>query len=179
MSKYTVWMAGDGKFDSWNTKPRKFEDIEADDFMSACRFVWEYYHNGKEGSWILDVDSEHPVLHHKHREWSYSLYPTEEDAYHATFAEIDAQKAATYRKFHKLPDDTPVHLKCWEKFAIPYLEDDGENISITYACYRRNKYAPCYEPKDELMPCIESVDTQVNFCLNIMADCMDCPMRDQ
>lgn len=178
MSKYTVWMAGDGKFDSWNTKPRKFEDIEADDFMSACHFVWEYYHDGKEGSWILDVDSEHPALLHKRREWSYDLYPTEEDAYRATFEKIDAQKIATYRRFYDLPDDAPVCLKCWEKFAIPYLEDDGENVNITYTCYRRGKFVFYYEPKDAALSWRETINAQVGFCLSAMDACMNCQVRD-
>lgn len=84
VQKYTVWMSGDDSFDSMNRHPRKFENIDAEDFISACQYVWEHHHEGKNGYWILDISGRHPVLRHKRREWNYSLHMTYEDAYNAT-----------------------------------------------------------------------------------------------
>lgn len=84
MPKYTVWMSGDDGFDSLNRRPLEFSDIEAEDFISACKFVWEHCHGGKNGHWVLDISGKHPVIHHDRREWSYGLYMTYKDAFDAT-----------------------------------------------------------------------------------------------
>lgn len=84
MSKFTVWMSGEDTLYAWNRCPRKFENIEANTFADACIYVWEYYHLGKEGRWLLDTDNETFNLRHTSREWEYGLFQTEEEAELAT-----------------------------------------------------------------------------------------------
>ena len=40
MQKYTVWMSGEDTPYSWNRSPKKFNNIEAGDFIAACIYVW-------------------------------------------------------------------------------------------------------------------------------------------
>lgn len=97
MSKFTVWMSGENTLYAWNRRPRKFENIEAGTFAEACRYVWEYYHLGEEGEWILDAGDGVFTLRHTRREWEYGLFQTEEEA------EIATHIASSNPKPLKLP----------------------------------------------------------------------------
>lgn len=174
MSKFTVWMSGDGDLTSFNPQPRKYDKIEAEDFIGACRYVYTFYHWDWEGHWVMEFDNGTPFFRNIHRNWRYGLYPTEQEAYDATFGKIEAQKIAAYRRMKHIPEGEPINLKCWEKFAIPHIEDAGENINISYVCYPMRRQILFYEPKSS-QECAVPM-SYVPF--GILDSCVNCPKRN-
>lgn len=172
MPKFTVWMAGDGDPSSYNWQPHKYDEIEAEDFIKACQYVRSFYF--LEDRWILEFDNGNPFLRHIYRGWRYGLYQTKQEAYDATFGKIEAQKIETYRNMKGIPEGELVNLKCWERFAIPYVKDSGENIDFIYACYPMRKCKFVYETKSPLD--IHIPATYVPF--SILESCVNCPMRN-